>query len=163
MCFQIDEFLLFFMAVFLTSWFPLCAQCTCAAVRITWPEFAKKTSSHFSSQSFYLICRDILFCTFLSTYVIAVQCPNLHFLLSPQLLITTSPHHNTEQYGAAQFNKSLKNIADHLQFVQGNDISKAVRNMAPIKIDIPSSPQGKLSGAHQTSSILCQVIVTDRK
>jgi hypothetical protein len=35
--------------------------------------------------------------------------------------------------------------------------------MAPIKIDIPPSPQGKSSGAHQTSSILCQVIVTGRK
>jgi hypothetical protein len=62
-----------------------------------------------------------------------------------------------------QFNKSLKNIADHLQFVQGNDISEAVHNMAPIKIDIPPSAQDKSSGAHQTSSILCQVIVTDRK
>jgi len=66
-------------------------------------------------------------------------------------------------HGAAQFNKSLKNIADHLQFVQGNDISEALRNIAPIKIDIPPSSQGKSSGAHQTSSFLCQVIVTDRK
>jgi hypothetical protein len=110
-----------------------------------------------------LICPDILFCTFLSTSVISVQLPNRHFLLSPQLLITTSPHHNTEPHGAAQFNKSLKNIADHLQFVQGNDISEAVHNMVPIKIDISPSAQDKSSGVHQTSSILCQVIVTDRK
>ena len=110
-----------------------------------------------------IICPDILFCTFLLTSVISVQLPNHHFLLSPQLLITTSPHHNTGPHGAAQFNKSLKNIADHLQFFQGNSIPEAVRNMAPIKIDIPPSPQGKSSGTYQTSSILCQVIVTDRK
>jgi hypothetical protein len=109
-----------------------------------------------------LICPDILFCTFSSTSAISVQLPNRHFLLSPQLLITTSPHHNTGPHGA-QFNKSLKNIADHIQFVQGNDIPEAVRNMAPIKIDIPPSPHDKSSGVHQTSSILCQVIVTDRK
>jgi hypothetical protein len=58
---------------------------------------------------------------------------------------------------------AFRNPADHLQFVQGNNIPEAVRNMAHIKIDIPPSPQGKSSGAYQTSSILCQVIVTDRK
>ena len=151
------------MPVFLSSWSPPCAPGTCAAVPITWPVLAKRTSRHFSSQSFYLICPDILFCTFLSTSVISVQLPNHHFLLSPQLLITTSPHHNTGLHGAAQFNKSLKNIADHLQFFQGNSIPEAVRNMVPIKIDIPPSPQGKSSGTYQTSSILCQVIVTDHK
>jgi hypothetical protein len=54
MCFQIDEFILFFMPVFLTSWFPPCAPGACAAVRITWLAFAKKHHpGHFSSQSFY--------------------------------------------------------------------------------------------------------------
>ena len=35
------------MPVFLTSWFPPCAPGTCAAVPITWPEFAKKPSRSF--------------------------------------------------------------------------------------------------------------------
>ncbi len=50
-------------------------------------------------------------------------------------------------HSAAQFNKSFKNIADHLQLVHGNDVSKAMRNMAPVKIDIPPAPQGRLSGS----------------
>jgi hypothetical protein len=47
MSFRIDKFILFFMPVFLTSWFPPCAPGTCAAVPITWPEFAKKPSRPF--------------------------------------------------------------------------------------------------------------------
>jgi hypothetical protein len=53
---------------------------------------------------------------------------------------------NTGPHDTVQFNKSLKNIADHLQLVHGNNVSKAVHNMAPVKIDIPPAPQGKLSG-----------------
>ena len=33
---------------------------------------------------------------------------------------------------ATQFNKSLKNIADHLQLVLGNDVSEDVHNMFPV-------------------------------
>ncbi len=53
---------------------------------------------------------------------------------------------NTGPHNAVQFNKSLKNIADHLQLVHGNDVSEAVRNMAPVKIDITPAPQGESSG-----------------
>jgi hypothetical protein len=49
---------------------------------------------------------------------------------------------NTGQNDAALFNKSLKNIADYLQLSLGNDVSEAVRNMAPITITIPPPPQG---------------------
>jgi hypothetical protein len=54
---------------------------------------------------------------------------------------------NTGPHDAAQLNKSLKNIADHLQCIHGNAVSKAVCNMTPVKIDIPPAPQGKSSGS----------------
>jgi hypothetical protein len=44
---------------------------------------------------------------------------------------------NTGTNNAAQFNKSLKNIANYLQLTLRNDASEAVRNMAPITITIP--------------------------
>jgi hypothetical protein len=47
---------------------------------------------------------------------------------------------NTGQHDAATFNKSLKNIADHLQLELGNDVSEAVRNMTATIIDIPGAP-----------------------
>jgi hypothetical protein len=49
---------------------------------------------------------------------------------------------NTGPHNAAQFNKSLKNIADHLQLTHCNDVSKAIRNMSPIIITVPPTPQG---------------------
>ncbi len=51
---------------------------------------------------------------------------------------------NTGQHDAAQFNKSLKNIADYLQLNHGNDVSEAVRNMTTINIAIPPIPVGEL-------------------
>ena len=44
---------------------------------------------------------------------------------------------NTGQHDAAQFNKSLKNIADYLQLIHGNDVSEAVQNLTQVIIDIP--------------------------
>jgi hypothetical protein len=52
----------------------------------------------------------------------------------------------TGPHDAAQFNKSLQNIADHLQLVHSNDVSEAVCNMAPVKINIPPATQCRLSG-----------------
>jgi hypothetical protein len=49
---------------------------------------------------------------------------------------------NTGPNNAAQFNKSLKNIADHLQLTHGNYVSKAIRNMSAIIIMVPPTPQG---------------------
>ena len=166
MCFLIDDFTLFCMPVFLSSWSPPCAPGTCAAVPITWPEFAKKTSRSFFIPVMLLHLSGYSVLHFLINF--CHFCPTSQSSLpdvttSSHHHITTSPHHHMEPHGAAQFNKSLRNKSDHLQFVQGNSIPEAVRNMVPIKIDIPPSPQGKSSGAHQTSSILCQVIVTDRK
>ncbi len=40
---------------------------------------------------------------------------------------------NTGLHDAAQFSKFLKNIANHLQLIHGNDVSEAVRNMVAIK------------------------------
>ena len=50
---------------------------------------------------------------------------------------------NTGPNDAALFNKSLRNIADYLQLTLGNDVSKAVRNMAPITIVIPPPSSGR--------------------
>ena len=41
---------------------------------------------------------------------------------------------NTGTNDVVLFNKSLKNIADYLQLMLWNDVSKAVHNMVPIKI-----------------------------
>jgi hypothetical protein len=47
---------------------------------------------------------------------------------------------NTGPHDAAQFNKSLKNIADYLQLNHDNDVLEAVRNMTPVLISIPPVP-----------------------
>ena len=47
---------------------------------------------------------------------------------------------NTGQHDAAQFNKSLKNVANYLQLNHGNDVSKAVRNLTLVTITIPPKP-----------------------
>jgi hypothetical protein len=52
---------------------------------------------------------------------------------------------NTGPHNAAQFNKSLKNIADYLQLNHGNNVSEAVRNLAPVTIIIPPAPMGNVS------------------
>ncbi len=49
---------------------------------------------------------------------------------------------NTGLNNAANFNKSLKNIANYLQLMLGNNISEAVWNMAPVKINVPPPPKG---------------------
>ncbi len=51
---------------------------------------------------------------------------------------------NTGPHDAAQFNKSLKNITDYLQFNHGNNVSEAVCNMTTIHIAIPPVPVGKI-------------------
>ena len=83
MCFQIDEFLLFFMAVFLTSWFPFCAPGTCAAVQITWPEFAKKHPFFFHPSHFTWFVR--IFCSALSYQLLS--------FLSNFPIVTSWCHH----------------------------------------------------------------------
>ena len=54
--------------------------------------------------------------------------------------ITDNIFDNTGQHDAAMFNKSLKNIANHLQLELGNDVSKAVHNMIATVIDILNTP-----------------------
>ena len=48
---------------------------------------------------------------------------------------------NTGPHDAALFHRSLKNIADHLQLIAGNDVSEAIRDMKLIIITIPPPPQ----------------------
>ena len=48
---------------------------------------------------------------------------------------------NTGPHDAAVFNNSLRNIADHLQYDLGNDVSEACRNMTPAIITVPNEPQ----------------------
>jgi hypothetical protein len=56
--------------------------------------------------------------------------------------IKNDTFNNTGPHNAALFNKSLKNIASYLQLHHGNDVSKAVCNMAPVTIIIPPKPTG---------------------
>jgi hypothetical protein len=49
---------------------------------------------------------------------------------------------NTGPHDAAVFNTSLRNIADHLQYDLGNDVSEACRNMTPTIITVSDEPQG---------------------
>jgi hypothetical protein len=48
---------------------------------------------------------------------------------------------NTGPHDAALFHRSLKNIADHLQLIAGNDVSEALRDMKPVMITILPPPQ----------------------
>ena len=50
---------------------------------------------------------------------------------------------NTGQHDTATFDKSLKNIANHLQLELSNDVSEAVCNMTDTKITIPAAPTPK--------------------
>jgi hypothetical protein len=50
---------------------------------------------------------------------------------------------NTGLNDAANFNRSLKNIANYLQLQLGNDVSEAIRNMTPVPITIPPEPSGQ--------------------
>ena len=47
---------------------------------------------------------------------------------------------NTGPHDAALFHRSLKNIADHLQLIAGNDVSEAIRDMKLVIINIPPPP-----------------------
>ena len=60
---------------------------------------------------------------------------------------------NTGQHDAAQFNKSLKNIADYLQLNHGNDVSEAVRNLTPVNIAIPRQPMGAIDPSDATKRL----------
>ena len=60
---------------------------------------------------------------------------------------------NTSQHDAAQFNKSLKNIADYLQLNHGNDVSEAVRNLTPVNIAIPRQPMGAINPSDATKRL----------
>ena len=60
---------------------------------------------------------------------------------------------NTGQHDAAQFNKSLKNIADYLQLNHGNDVSEAVRNLNPVNIAIPPQPVGEVDPSDATKRL----------
>jgi hypothetical protein len=50
---------------------------------------------------------------------------------------------NTGAHDAAMFHRSLKQIADYIQLDYGNEVSKAIRTMTPVIIDIPAVPQDK--------------------
>jgi hypothetical protein len=50
---------------------------------------------------------------------------------------------NTGLNNAANFNHSLKNIANYLQLQLGNDVSEAIRNMTPVPITIPPASTGQ--------------------
>jgi hypothetical protein len=50
---------------------------------------------------------------------------------------------NTGLNDAANFNPSLKNIANYLQCQLRNDVSEAIRNMMPMPITIPPAPTGQ--------------------
>jgi hypothetical protein len=47
---------------------------------------------------------------------------------------------NTGAHNAANFHRSLKHIADHLQLSCGNEVSEAIRTMMLVIIDIPAVP-----------------------
>jgi hypothetical protein len=68
---------------------------------------------------------------------------------------------NTGPHDAAQFNKSLKNIADYLQLNNGNDVSKAVRNMSPVIIAIPPMPVSKPDPKNTSGTALLNVAEVD--
>ena len=68
---------------------------------------------------------------------------------------------NTGQHDAAQFNKSLKNIADYLQLNYWNDVSEAVRNMTTVNIPIPATPLGELDPSDTTGSMRLKVSDVD--
>jgi hypothetical protein len=48
---------------------------------------------------------------------------------------------NTGPHDAVNFHRSLKNIADYLQFIHGNDVSEAICNLTPVTITVPPIPQ----------------------
>ena len=50
---------------------------------------------------------------------------------------------NTGYHDAANFHRSLKHIADHLQLTCGNELCEAIRTMTPVFINIPPVPTGK--------------------
>jgi len=60
---------------------------------------------------------------------------------------------NTGHHDAAQFNKSLKNIAAYLQLNHGNDVSEAVRNLTPVNIAIPRQPMGAIDPSDATKRL----------
>ena len=46
-------------------------------------------------------------------------------------------------HDAAMFHRSLKQIADYIQLIYGNEVSEAIRTMTPVIMDIPAVPQDK--------------------
>jgi hypothetical protein len=64
---------------------------------------------------------------------------------------------NTGPHYAAQFNKPLKNIADHLQLIHENNVFKAVHNLLLIAIAIPPTPIGVKDPANKTGATLLPV------
>ncbi len=71
--------------------------------------------------------------------------------------IESNTFDNTRPHNAAQFNESLKIIANHLQLIHGNDVSKAVQNMSPIIIKIPPTLQGAKDSANLTGKTILPV------
>ena len=49
---------------------------------------------------------------------------------------------NTGFHDAANFHRSLKHIADHLQLTCDNEVCKAICTMTPVVINIPPVPKG---------------------
>ena len=60
---------------------------------------------------------------------------------------------NTGQHDAAQFNKSLKNVADYLQSNHGSNVSESVRNLTPVNIAIPRQPMGAIDLSDATKRL----------
>ena len=48
---------------------------------------------------------------------------------------------NTGVHDAANFHRSLKHIADHLQLTCSNKVCEAIRTMTPVVINIPPVPK----------------------
>jgi hypothetical protein len=67
--------------------------------------------------------------------------------------IATDTFDNTGSHDAAMFNKSLKNVAEYLQFNHGNDVSEVVCNMLPGVITILNQPTGKTNPMDSTKTL----------
>ncbi len=64
---------------------------------------------------------------------------------------------NTGAHDAANFYRSLKHIAYHLQLSCGNKISEAIHTMTPVNIVIPSVPTGQPDPNNPTGQTLLPV------
>ena len=64
---------------------------------------------------------------------------------------------NTGVHDAANFHRSLKHIADHLQLTCGNEVCKAIHTMTPVVINIPLVPKEMKDPNDSTGQIILPV------